>query len=84
MFLKKLKAFLNRNYFLTTTAKCSFKHFDVQCPHTFFKLKHFVFIPKHSFLNDSYNKQTFIMTLPCLLRGVFMMRFVYKDHAHQL
>jgi len=37
-FLKKLKAFLSRNSFLTTTAECSFKRFDTQCPHALFKL----------------------------------------------
>jgi len=29
MFLKKLKAFLSQNSFLTTTAKCSFKAEDI-------------------------------------------------------
>jgi len=60
MFLKKLKAFLSQNSFLTTTTEYSFKCFNMQHPHTLFKLKHFVFILKYSFKNDSYNKETSI------------------------
>jgi len=41
---KKVKAFLSQNSFLTTIAECSFKRFNMQHPHTLFKLKRFVFI----------------------------------------
>jgi len=45
-----LKAFLRQNSFLTTTAECSFKRLDMQRPRVHFKLKHFIFILKHSFM----------------------------------
>jgi len=83
---KEVKAFLSQNLtsFLTTTAEWSFKCFDMQHPYALFKLKRFVFLLKHSFKNDSYNKEMFIMALPCPLCVVFMMHFVYNGYAHQL
>jgi len=38
----------------------------------------------HGFWNDSYKKETYITVLPFPLRAVFMMRFIYNGHAHQL
>jgi len=55
--LKKLKIFLNWNSFLTTIGECSFKWLNTQHPHALLKLKYFVFILKHSFENNSYNKR---------------------------
>jgi len=46
---KKLKTFRSWNSFLTTTAECSFKCFNTQCPHPLFKLKHFIFILSTAF-----------------------------------
>jgi len=62
MFLKKLKAFLSWNSFLTTTAECSFKHFNKQRPHALFKLKHFIFILKQAF-------KTTLITNKCTLQS---------------
>jgi len=84
MYLKNSKAFFCWHSFLTTAAEYSFKHLEMQCPHTNFKLKCFVFILKQSFYNNSYNKEASIMALPCSIRAVFTTCFVYKGHVHQL
>jgi len=58
------------NSFLTTTAECSFKYLDTQCPHTLFKLKCFIFILKHSFLKQLITIWMSIMALPCTFHAV--------------
>jgi len=83
---KELKPFLSQNPFLTTTAaEYSLGTLTMtQRPHALFKLKHFVFILKHSFWNYSFNKETSITALPCPLCAVFTTRFVYEGQTHQL